>query len=58
MSRMNKRSNTEVVEMYQKAVDAGNVAWDAANEFHGKFVEASAAVVMLPEIRVLFYHIC
>ena len=44
--------------MLQEAVDAGNEAWEAVNKFHGKFLEASAAARMLPEIRAPFDHIC
>ena len=58
MSRKNEKSNAEVVKMLQEAVDAGNEAWDAVNKFHGKFLEASAAARMLPEIRAPFDHIC
>jgi len=58
MSTKNKKSNAEVVKMLQEAVDTGNEAWAAVNKFHGKFLEASAAAKMLPEIRAPFDHIC
>lgn len=58
MAGKRTKSNAEVVEMLREAFDSGNEAWDAVNKFHGKFLEASAAARMLPEIRALLDHIC